>query len=229
MHVHVDHARIEVEKKRVHRIFTLRHHVLVGAHDRVIQKAADDKTPVDKQELFAARAFREIGPPHEAADGEHVVVLTHLDERAGHLLAEQIRDASAQLRRLRVPDGFAVRNEGDAQIGIREDVALHRVGDVAILGGIGLEELPPRRGVVEERLYRDRCADIPLGAGDFLHRSARHAHERGGVLARCAGLEFHLRHGRDGRQRLAAEPERDNALEIGRAADLARGVPLEGQ
>jgi hypothetical protein len=120
-------------------------------------------------------------------------------------------------------DHAAVVGELQADVGARERDAAEHVVAVGELGGFGLEELPPRGGVVVEVGDVDHCALVErrrLGLAPGLDAPG---------VARALGAagDAGARHRGDGRQRLAAKPHRAHALEVVEGGDLAGGVALE--
>ncbi len=121
--------------------------------------------------------------------------------------------------------GPLVRAKPD--LGIAERELRDHARDLRRFAGVGLEKLAPRRQVVEEIADFDRRA---FGRADFLDgrdSAAVDAYLGAGDVAAQPRLHHEMRHRRDARQRLAAEPERVNGGEIVGALNLARRVALE--
>ena len=145
-------------------------------------------------------------------------------------LAEELKEPLAQPRRRRTLQQRApAAGEREAHLRIAERHLGDEPRDLRRFGGVGLEELAPRRQVVEEIFDLDRRA---LGHARLALRRDGAAVDAdlgaGGAAAR-ARAQREVRHRRDARQRLAAEPERPNRGEILRAGDLARRMTLDRQ
>jgi hypothetical protein len=94
------------------------------------------------------------------------------------------------------------------------------------LGGLGFQELAPRRRAEEQLAHLDAGA---LAAGGRLQLAAAGVQPTGlGRIDRAAD-DGGFGHRGDGGQRLAAEAHGGHAFELGQRADLAGGVALEGQ
>ena len=102
-----------------------------------------------------------------------------------------------------------------------------RARDVAGLGPVGLEELAPRRHVVEEVANLDGGALGKPGRGHPRPVPAVDRHLDPARRAAGARAQPQVRHRRDARQRLAPEAERGDGGEIIEAADLAGRVALD--
>jgi hypothetical protein len=94
------------------------------------------------------------------------------------------------------------------------------------LGGLGLQELAPRRRAEEELAHLDARAHAARGRAQ-LARSVRPGAALRGI-GRAAG-DAHVGHRRDGGQRLAAKAHRGDTLQVGQRGDLARGMPAQRQ
>ncbi len=117
----------------------------------------------------------------------------------------------------------------EADVGIGQRVARDERIDLAPFGGLVLEELPAGGNVEEEILDRH-------------HRSLRRADRRGRLDAPVLRRQAHAmrlgmgpaderqaRHGGDGSQRLAAETERAQRIQIRERREFARRVALQRQ
>jgi hypothetical protein len=101
--------------------------------------------------------------------------------------------------------------------------------DVAELGALGAQEAAPRRHAVEQ------VAHLDLGAGRMLRRRRRQrlpastSTRVAWAASAAARGQREPRHRRDRRQRLAAEAQREDALEVVEAGDLAGRVAGQRQ
>ena len=108
----------------------------------------------------------------------------------------------------------------------RQRVAAHRFEAVRQLGGVGLQELAPRRRGKEQLAHLDRGADRARRRRQLA--AARVDAHRVRAVGGAAG-DGQLGHRAQRGQRLAAETHRADLLQIVEAGDLAGGVALEGQ
>jgi hypothetical protein len=97
------------------------------------------------------------------------------------------------------------------------------------LGGSGLQELESRRRVEEQVADLHDGAGLPGRRHGPLDLPAGAGHARALGLLPRAGRDAEAGHGADGRQRLAAEPERADGVEVGVLGQLGGGVALERQ
>ena len=126
-------------------------------------------------------------------------------------------------------DGLAVVTQMEGHIKARQCQALDHFLQVIEFGFFSLEELASRRGIEKQVAHFHRGA----------HRMGRWLDPRGHVAAfgldlpglvgiPGAGCQGQARHGTDGGQGLAAEPQAHHLLEIFQVADLAGGVTGQG-
>ena len=222
VHVHVDARGVDLEVEHVDRLALAVQHVLVGAAHRVRQHLVAHETAVDVEELVVGARARRIG---DAGAADHAHRAAHMldDDALRHeILAERIAQALlALLAGAPLLDQLAVVPDREAHVGPRQRMAAHRLDAVGELGGIGLEELAPRRGREEQLAHLDR------GAARTRHRAqfARAAVERpGAVGTHRARLQAQLGDRVDGGQRLAAKAHGADRLEVVEARDLAGGM-----
>ena len=99
--------------------------------------------------------------------------------------------------------------------------------DVLELGLLRAQETPPGGRVEEQVAHLDRRPPGMGGRHGLRDHAVIGTHAPGVVAAGGAGRERQPRHGGDARQRLAAEAEGGDGLEVIEAVDLAGGVPGE--
>ena len=182
---------------------------------------------VHVDELRVAGSARVGGRPGEAGEFQNAVRFDR---------AHRLRELRAQ-RRLDPLRGVcgreprrdsAVVPQGKCDIGPRQDRARKHLLAVGEFGGIALQELAPRRGVVIELIDFDRG---PGGLRRGLHSAdAPGFGAEGKGVGRSGGAARHddARDRGDARQRLAAKAERADLLEILERGDLAGRMPGEG-
>ena len=101
MHVHIDRRRIALEEDERERVAPLGQRLVVALDQRIVERAAVDRTCVHKHDHFVPRRAPRARPPDEPA--QPLTRLRHLDrhERLGDLLAENLRDPLAERAALR--------------------------------------------------------------------------------------------------------------------------------
>jgi hypothetical protein len=149
-------------------------------------------------------------------------------------VAEEARESPADAPLIppggQVEEGSAVGVEAEADVATGQGDALHELLDVAELGLLGTQELAPGRRVVEQVAHLHRGALRVGGRGRLASPvAAIGAHAPGPLRALCPGADLQARDGSDARQRLAAEAEGGNRLQVGKIADLTGGVARERQ
>jgi hypothetical protein len=100
-------------------------------------------------------------------------------------------------------------------------------GDVGQLGLFGAQELAARGDVEKQVAHGDGGAGQADAFADGQDAPAGDLHARAGGLFRRAGLDDHAGDAGDGRQGLAAEPQRGDGFQLLDARDLRGGVPLQ--
>jgi len=120
-------------------------------------------------------------------------------------------------------------HDPECHIGVCNRVSSDEAIDVATLGLLAAEELPPGRDIVEQILDDElgawRSADRS-GRGDFATLDPDARSGRLGDMACQAGRSAD---GGDARQRLAPESQRSDGLQVLRSLELTRGVAPEGK
>ena len=112
---------------------------------------------------------------------------------------------------------------------MRQRQLRHDARDLRALGAVRLQELPPRRQVVEDVVDLDARAFGRADFGDRRDRAAVDADLGPALLSPRARPQHEMRHRRDRRQRLSSKPHRRDRGEIVGAADLARRMTLDRQ
>ena len=133
---------------------------------------------------------------------------------------QQFLDAAAART---LEDALAVVDQRERDGGIGERVVLDQTRNAAELRRGRLEELAPRRQIIEKILDDHRRAGTQRhrrDAGHAVFIVQRSAFGQFGATA----VDFEVTDGADAAQRFAAIPQRGNRLEVRLAADLAGGV-----
>ena len=229
MHVHVDGVARQIEEQHERGTVARRERGAIPGLRGAQDERVADRPAAHEHVALPSRGLGLGRPLREAAQLERPFPVRHGQQGVGEPGAPQRVDAVARPHRGgKVEQGTLVAREGerDVRTGQRE----HRecLHDGPRLRRLGAQELAARRRIEEQRPHRDRRAVLSHGV---LHRLAP---APGGTEARAARavrrrLELEARHRRDRGQRLAAEPERPYADQVGGLADLARGVARQRQ
>ncbi len=229
MHVHVDQARIGLEKEHVGGMPVVVQHVGVGLADGMRDHLVAHEAAVDEEILRIARRAREAGRRHESGEADGRARGVDRDGRLREVLPHDAAGALPRRARREVRRAPPVVHERERHPGARQRQARERLFAARELRGLALQELPPRRRVVVELLHLDRRARGECGR---LHRreAAPVARDPPGMaLPGAAAGERQARNRADGRERLAAKPEGGRALEVLEGRDLAGGEARECQ
>ena len=226
VHVHVERVGRHLDEEVHLGAALLDRRLAVGIDDRVRDRTVLDDPAVDEDVLRSARRSLIGERGDETRQLQAARLLLQVDQIVA-LAVHLIQTIARGERRRNLQHGAARARERESDLGIRERELRDDARDLRGLGAIGLQELPPRRQVVEEivdlddRAFRRRRFD---DAGDGAAVDA----DLGAALPSArARTQQEMRHRRDRRQRLAAEAEREDRGEIVGAADLARRMPLD--
>ena len=141
----------------------------VGLDDRVRDRPVLDDAAVDEDVLRAAGRALVAERRDVAFDLQAAGVLSHLDQVGA--LAEQLEEPLAQaVHRRALQQAAAAAGHGEPDLGIAERHLRRQPRDLRRLRRVGLQELAPRRQVVEEIGDLDAGA---LGRADLAHRRDR--------------------------------------------------------
>ena len=224
MDVHVHRVARKLEKQDERRAVAGRDGRAVASlpgaqNERIADRAAPhEDIPLPARRLRLRRALC------EAPYLERAFAVRDRQQRAGKLGTPQRVDPVDRTRAgTDVDQGAIVAREGEGHVGTGEREQSHDFGGRAGLRGLGPQELAAGGCIEEEPTHRDRRPPLPHGILYALALAAGDA-QAGGRVAVRRGLELEPRHGRDGGQRFAAEPERRHADQVRRLSNLARGV-----
>ena len=227
--VHVDiHApRVDFQEQHVDRLARAVQHVFEGAAHAVRHAAVAHGAAVDIRVLLVGARAGGIGPAHAAVHAQRPGAACQR-QRVGHEgRAHHVSHARGGIgcrTPLRHQAAFVPHRKAD--VGPRQRMPAHRIDAVRQLGGVGLQELAPRRRGEKQFARLDAGA---AGARQRLHFAAARIQPRGMRIAVGAAGQAQLRYRRDGRQRLAAKPHRCYAFQLGQACDLAGGMAAQRQ
>ena len=228
MHVHVERVRRHLDEQVHLGAALLDRRLAVGVDDRVRDRLVLDDAPVDEDVLRTARRPLLGQRGDEAGEPDAAGLLAHFHQVAP-LAVELIQPVATRHGGRALQHGPPGARQREADLRIRQRQLRDDARDLRRLGAVRLQELPPRRQVVEQVVDLDDRALRRADLDDRRHRAAVDADLGAALLAARARPEDEVRHRRDGRQRLAAEPERQDRREIVRPPDLARRVALDRQ
>ncbi len=200
----------------------------VRVDDRVRDRPILHHAPVDEHVLRPAgrpllRQRRDVADHLDVA-----AVPPHVDE-IRTIAVELVQAIAERCHRRTLEDGPSGARQREADLRVAERQLRDDPGHLGGLGGVGLQELAARGQVVEHVGHLDRR---PLGHARFGDRRDGAAIDADlGARAGAARtrLQPEMRDGGDARQRLAAEAERRDPLEVVGMANLAGRMPLDRQ
>ena len=232
MRVDVDLQRVERQVQEPGRVAAAVAHVAVAEAHGAAEQPVADHAAVDEQVLAVRLRARGRRQPDPALERE--ARLRELDvARGGDEVRARRASRCAPRARGRSAAGGSANCSRRLCVSVKatskRDSARRVDGpqDVLELGRLGAQELAPRRHAVKQVAHLDRRARRMRG-----RRRARRAavdrldRDRVRRAARARG-DAQARHRRDRRQRLAAEAEGGDALEVLERRDLAGGVARE--
>ena len=230
--VHIDVHKMlrQVQMQHAGRETTLQELIAVGLLERGRHELGADMPPVDKKDLAAPRAARRGRAGHKARDGELVPAPVHRGHLLRGLAAHDGIDRAEELAvagrgELLLP--VAQHAHGDLRMGQRK--ALHRAEHGGGLHGVALHELHARRCIVKQVTHEHGRAVRTARLAALRHDARLEMQTRAEGRVRRLRQHVDARDGGNGRQRLAAEAERVDGLQIGRLMELARGMAQEGR
>ncbi|MBK7278200.1 MAG: hypothetical protein IPI08_17075 [Betaproteobacteria bacterium] len=227
MHVDVDQFGRDAQEQCVGRLAAAVQLVFVGRPHGVRQQAVTHMAAVDEQILQVGARARRLGPADAPVHHQRPAFQVQFAAGGQELGAQHVGPA---LRR--AGGGTPLRHQPpvvpdrEAHLGACQGVPAHRFQGMRELGGVGLEELAPRRGAEEELLHLDRGAHRARRRPQFAAARMQPPGVRRVVRAR---RQRELGNRGDGRQRLAAKTHRDDRFQLGQRGDLARGVARQRQ
>ena len=158
MYVYVDVLGVDVEVDEIWNLLSYGQNALVGGHYGLVEIRMLHIAPVDEEVLVGTFLARRLWLADEARDAAYRGLHAHRQQVGIEFLAEDVDDALAQVAALKVERLHAVAVEGEVYAGINQGYALEGSENVVKLGGVRLEELPPRRHVVEYVFNREVAA-----------------------------------------------------------------------
>ena len=230
MNVDVDIFGPHLDEHRDRGITPARDQRVVGLGDRPLEHPVAHRAPVDESENHPRRRIGILahpGDPEDARAGALGVEMQHPGRDLRSIELAHPLQHRGRARQVVDDAPLGDQFEGDAPMGDRE--ARDNLGRRALLGGDGLEELKPRRGV-EKKL-----ADFDSGAGSrgAFAPDPNLAAVRGdldsGKVGGTPRDHPHPRDARDRGQRLAAKAHRADRREVARVANLGGRMAAERQ
>ena len=188
-----------------------------------------DVASVDEEILVVAVGLDVVGASDKSAHADPLALAVHLDHTRGKLFAEHRIDGVFEVAvASRFQLDVAVHDQAHGDVRIGERHLLHVGGDRHGLGNVLLEEFPPRGNVGKEVLHDHRRA---RGAALLAKRhdlAAVRLKQRAELGLLGLGDDAQIRDRRDRGKCLAAEAQRQNAVQILGTPYLAGGVAANG-
>ena len=188
VNVDIDPGRINLQIQGVNRLLLAVQHIFISAACGVRQHLVAHKAAIDIAKLVIgartgsvwntgqARHMDGAGPVIDRHGVADKAVAQHIGQTPGNGIHAFASSAPLLHQLAFMPDG-------KADIGPGQGVAAHGFNAVGQLGGVGLQELAPRRGGEEQLLDLYRCA---LVAGGGAQLTAAGIEQEGRVLPRWA-------------------------------------------
>ncbi len=229
MDVHVNLFRRQADEKQHHRtaLFVQRR---ISLAQRIGDHRGRGRTLVDEDILLAAFVARHVRQARETSHLDPAAAQADRPQAGAELFAEKVAHTLFQRGARRQTVQLApVGGQAQADLRTRQRLQGEDRPDVRLLGLVGAQELAPRRHVEKKVANLDRGAGRHTRLARLLQRAAQHGQLGAGLVSRPAGLEGEARDRGDRGQRLAAEPQRVDALDVVHVAQLAGGLALDAQ
>ncbi|MNE26714.1 hypothetical protein D3C80_1200920 [compost metagenome] len=234
VHIDVDAGGVDFQKQYKSRVPAVEQHIAIRLAHRVGDQFVAHRTAIDEEILKVGLAARE-GRQTDPAPQVQAVALYF--NRQG--LFEKTRPAyrrhtpcagSIVMGFMQAENALAVMTQVKAHVEASQRQAPDHFLQVIEFGFFGLEKLAPGRGIEEQVAHFDRGANR---VGRWLH-PWRHVAAFGFYLPGLVGItgtrgQRQACHRTDGSQRFAAKPQAHDPLEVFEVANLAGGVPGQGQ
>ena len=229
MNVDIDVFRIHLEIEEVRHLLTQRYQSVVSCHYRLVEIRVLHVSSVDKEELMntllPCRLRLAHKAPHLAHGGFHI----HRQQVMIELLAKDIQNTLAQIRRTKIEHLGAIAAQGKGNLRIHQGDALKGCQDIIQFGGVRLEELSSSRNIIEDVAHRE---DGSHGTGTRLLpfvSGSRDGNQSSNLVTFLSGFQFHLRHCGDRGESLTTESHGAERKEIVCLADFRGRMTLESQ
>jgi hypothetical protein len=226
VHVDVERVRRHVQEQVHFRAAFLDRSDAVGGDDRMRDRPILDDPAVDEEVLRPACRTLLGERCHISVQHDPAGLLVHL-QQVIPIAVQLIEPVPQHGHRRTLDDAPPAARQGESDVRVGQGELRRHPRDLRRLGGVGFQELPPRRQVVEEVVDLDYGS---FGRGNFGGRGDEPAVDMdlgSGVPASRAAAQHEMRHGGNRGQRFATKPERQNRRQVFRAPDLARRVPLD--
>ena len=230
MDVDIHRMRIDIQVQEIGRGHPLGDETFVGLHHRLVQVGAAEIAAVDEEELVAQGLAGCVGPADESRDAHEGGLCLDVHQFPDDIRAQQVlRPVFQRLGRLQDIEVASVVRQREGDVGTGQRDAREFLDDVLQLDGVGLEEFPPGRRVVEEVAHGEVGPDRGRDLRGLDMVEGTDAHLGRHLVLGAAGLERDFGDGRDRGERLAAKAVGKDFVEVFRRGDLGGGVPLEAE
>ena len=228
VHVHV--ALAHGERQQDHREPVARQQRTIRVERRLQQRRVPHRPSVHDHDDLVAVAAGEIGRARQPAHAHAVLRAIHGEEPRGDVVPPHGADAVAEVAgRGRRQNGPRVVGHAQGHVRMRQ----RELGEGAQARGQlrrrRLEELEPRGRVEEQVAHLDARAGVGRNLEALLDGAALTGQAQAPRAAPRAARQRESRDGADRRQRLAAEAERRDRLQILVVLELGGRVALERQ
>ena len=227
MHVHVDARRVDRKVEEIGGRTILRDQFFVGFQNRLVEIGTVEITSVDEKILLRIALLGRSRTADVSFDAGDRRIGRNIQQVLLDVAADHIHDAARKRLRRQIIDGCVVVEEAETHLRVAERHTLEFDPDLRGRSRALVQKTPAGRYVVEQ-IAHEELRSHGADRGFLRHESAAvDLRLRSQFVALLARAQLDLRHGGDRSQRLAAETERPQVVNILRRRDLARGMTVE--
>jgi hypothetical protein len=201
----------------------------IGFARGVRQHTVAHEAAVDEEILGVGARLGRLRRAGEAEEPKSRALRLHRHAGVDELFAEQRGGAFGERLAAQVAAGAAVVPEREGDVAARQRGAAERLVAMAELGGFAAQELAARRRIEIEVLHRDAGSLRARRRLDLARRGAFGGDACTVRRVAPAARDRQARNRGNRGERLAAKAHARHAFQVLQAADLAGGVPGEGE
>jgi len=228
MDIDVDPFGVDRKEEEIGGETGIGNQLFISFQHRLAQVLVAEIASVDEEVLLGIALFGRRRTPHEPVDTNDRRVGRNLQQIGFDMATHHVDDPPGQRSRLQTVYGNIIVVQLERHGGIAQRHALEFGLDLFRRRGALLQKPPSRRYVVKQ------VAHVELRSRGTHHRllalelAAVDRRLRTHLVALLPRAQFDLCDGRDRSERLAAETERMERIDVLDRSDLARGMTVEG-